>query len=113
MGLQEKLENTRVVIRSRKSKDRQCNGQMKKDKRANNDLQNISQQIKVWQYEPTNNQGWTQILQKGYHFLIHIISDFRKPPLYRMWLMYFIRHTGNVVSNSSPDGRESNLHPMC
>ena len=39
-GLWEKFEDTKGVIRSRKSKkDRQYNGQIKKDKRTNNDLQ--------------------------------------------------------------------------
>jgi len=35
-----------VVIRSRKSKDRQHNGQKKKIKRTNNDLQNTKQKTK-------------------------------------------------------------------
>jgi hypothetical protein len=34
------FEDTKGVIRIRKSKDRQHNGQMKKDKRTNTDLQN-------------------------------------------------------------------------
>ena len=45
-NLLEKLEDTKGVIRSRKSKDRQHNGQKKKDKRTNNDLQNITQKTK-------------------------------------------------------------------
>jgi len=42
------LEDTKVVlvIRSRKSKYRQYNGQKKEDKRTNNDLQNITQKTK-------------------------------------------------------------------
>ena len=41
---QKEFEATKVVIRIRKSKDdRQYNGQMKMDKRTNNDLQNIIQ----------------------------------------------------------------------
>ena len=40
------FEDTRVVIRSRKSKDRQCNCQKKKDKMSNNDLQNTIQKTK-------------------------------------------------------------------
>jgi hypothetical protein len=35
------FEDTKRVIRSRKSKDRHYNGQKKKDKRTNNDAQNI------------------------------------------------------------------------
>ena len=39
----EKFENTKGVIRSRKSKkDSQHNGQMKKSKRTNNDLESIT-----------------------------------------------------------------------
>ena len=42
-GKQEKFEDTTGVIRSHKSKkDRQHNGKKKKDKRTNNDLQNIT-----------------------------------------------------------------------
>ena len=43
----EKLENIKGVIRSRKSKtNRQYNGQVKKHKRTNNDLQSITQKTK-------------------------------------------------------------------
>ena len=38
----EMFEDTKGVIRSRKSKERQYNGQKKKDKRTNNGLQNIT-----------------------------------------------------------------------
>jgi len=41
--MQEKFEDSKGVIRSRKLKDRQHNGQNKRDKRTNNDLQNITQ----------------------------------------------------------------------
>ena len=42
----QEFEDTKGVIRIRKSKkDRQHNGQKKKDKRTNNDLQNIAQKI--------------------------------------------------------------------
>ena len=40
--LQEELEDTKEVIRIRKSKDRQRNNQKKRVKRTNNDLQNIT-----------------------------------------------------------------------
>jgi len=43
---EEKIEDTKEVIRIRKSKDRQYNGQQKKNKRTNNDLQNTSQKTK-------------------------------------------------------------------
>jgi hypothetical protein len=39
-----KLEETKWVVKSRKLKnDRQCNHQMKKDKKTNNDLQSTLQ----------------------------------------------------------------------
>jgi hypothetical protein len=45
---QKEFEDTTGVIRIRKSKkDRQHNGQKKKDKRTNNDLQNTTQKTKV------------------------------------------------------------------
>ena len=40
--VQGEFEDTTGVIRIRKSKNRQHNGQKKKDKRTNNDLQNIT-----------------------------------------------------------------------
>ena len=43
----EKLNDTKTVIRNRKSKkDRQYNGQTKKDKWTNNQVQNTTQKIK-------------------------------------------------------------------
>ena len=45
---EEKISDTKGVIRIYKSKkNRQHNGQMKKDKRTNNELQHISQKIKA------------------------------------------------------------------
>ena len=45
--LEEEYDDTKWVIRIRKSKkDSQQNGQMKKDKRTNNDLQNITHKTK-------------------------------------------------------------------
>jgi hypothetical protein len=41
-----KFEDTKGEIRSRKSKDRQYNGQNKKNKVRNNDLQNIHIKLK-------------------------------------------------------------------
>jgi len=44
----EKFEDTKGVVRSRKSKkDRQYNGQKKKKKKTNNDPQNITQKTKA------------------------------------------------------------------
>ena len=39
-------KDTKGVIRSRKLKDRQYNGQMKRGKQTSNDVQNITQKIK-------------------------------------------------------------------
>jgi peptidyl-tRNA hydrolase len=48
MVIYEELEDTKGVIRIRKSKkNRQHNGQKKKDKRTNNDLQNIHIKLKI------------------------------------------------------------------
>ena len=49
--MKEEFVDTKGVIRIRKSKDRQRNGQKKKDKRANNDLQSIIQNTKNQQHE--------------------------------------------------------------
>ena len=43
----EEFEDTKGVIRIRKLKDRQHNDQKKKDKRTNNDLQNIHIKLKI------------------------------------------------------------------
>ena len=39
-------QDTKGIIRSSKSKDRQYNGQQKKNKRTSNDLQDITQKTK-------------------------------------------------------------------
>ena len=44
--MKEKFEDNKRLIRSRISKDRQYNGQQKKNKRTKNDLQNIRQKTK-------------------------------------------------------------------
>ena len=43
---EKEFEDTKSVVRICKSKDRQHNGQKKKDKRTNNDLQNITYKTK-------------------------------------------------------------------
>jgi hypothetical protein len=43
--MQKEIGDTKKVIRIRKLKDRQCSGQ-KKDKRTNNDMQNITHKTK-------------------------------------------------------------------
>ena len=58
MCIQEELEDTKGVIRIRKSKDRQHNDQRKNDKRTNNYLQNTTQKTKdrVYNSNPTKKQ---------------------------------------------------------
>jgi len=52
-SLSEEFEDTKGVIRIRKSKkNRQHNGQKKKYHRTNNDLQNIHIQLKIELHEP-------------------------------------------------------------
>jgi hypothetical protein len=43
----EKFEDTKGVIRNRKLKDRQHNGQKKNDKRTINDLQTLHRKLKI------------------------------------------------------------------
>jgi hypothetical protein len=69
---QEELEDTKGVIRIRKSKkNKRHNGWKKKYKRTDNDLQNMHIKLKTEKHEPTKNPGWTQVLRKGRQFLIH------------------------------------------
>ena len=61
----EEIEDIKLVIRIRKSKkDRQHNGQKKKDKRTNNDLQNITHKAK-------DREARTQVLRNGKQSLFH------------------------------------------
>ena len=55
---QEEFEDTKGVIRTRKSKkNRRYNGQKKKYKRTNNDLQNIHIKLKIEKHEPIKTRG--------------------------------------------------------
>jgi len=47
--IQEKFEDTKGAIRSRKSNDRQYNSEKKKNKMTNNDVQNTTQKTKITQ----------------------------------------------------------------
>jgi hypothetical protein len=59
---EEELEDTKGVIRIRKTKDRQHNGQKKKDKRTNNYLQNMTQKTKDRVTRtPIKNRRWTYL----------------------------------------------------
>ena len=62
-----RFEDTKEVIRGRKSKDRQYNGQKKNAKGTNNDLQNII--IESKRSSNTKKLGQTQVLRKGKQFL--------------------------------------------
>ena len=56
--LEEEFEDTKGVIRIRKlQKDRQHNGQKKKDKGTNNDLQTLRRKLKIEQIEPNLKPG--------------------------------------------------------
>ena len=66
MGYEEEFEDTKGVIRIRKSKkDRQRNGQKKKGKIANNDLHNINTKLRSSNTNPTKNRERIQMLRKG------------------------------------------------
>ena len=55
IGWKNSLKIPKGVIRSCKSKDRQYNGQKKKEERTNNDLQNITESVKHRRYEIFNS----------------------------------------------------------
>ena len=64
---QEQFEDTKWVIRSRKSKnDRRCPGQNKKDKRTNNYLQHNTHNTTYW-----GNQRHLKSCGKGKYLLFH------------------------------------------
>jgi hypothetical protein len=64
---QEEFADTKRVIRIRKSKDRQDNGQKKKNKRTNNDLQNIHIKLKNGKHEPHLKAGSIREKNKCIH----------------------------------------------
>ena len=59
----------RYLTRIGKSKDRQHNGQTKKDKRTNNDLQSTAQKTND---RAPRTWGWTKVLWKGKQFLLYL-----------------------------------------
>ena len=73
ISLKDKFEDTKGLIRSGKSKkDRQYNGQQKKDKKIDNDLQkNYTENKSVSYKNITKKRVWTQVLRKGYQFQLH------------------------------------------
>jgi hypothetical protein len=69
----EEFEDNKGVIIIRKSKDRQHNGQQKKYKRTNNDLQSITHKTKDLVTRTPLKTGCelTQVLRKGKQFRLH------------------------------------------
>ena len=57
MTTKKKFEDTKGVSSSRKSKDRQCNAQKKKNKRSNNVRKTLRRKLNIEQKEPHLNTG--------------------------------------------------------
>ena len=49
--IEEKFEDTKRMIRSRKSKNRQCDDQKKKNYMTNNELQVLHRKLKIEEHE--------------------------------------------------------------
>ena len=80
-AFQEEFEDTKGVIRIRKSKkDRHHNGKKKKGKRTNNDLQNITHKTKDWETRTPQNSGmvssscFTTVSRRGTLVTIPVIN---------------------------------------
>jgi hypothetical protein len=68
----EEFEDTKVVIRIRKSRrNRKHNGEMEKDKRTNNDLQNTTQKTKDRATGTPLRSGVKLGAPEGYQFPLH------------------------------------------
>ena len=78
---EEEFEDTKGVIRIRKSKERQHNGQKKKDKRTNNDLQNTTQK--------TEDQA-TRSPKVKIRYKVHITKFINFYPSYTGDLVWFL-----------------------
>jgi hypothetical protein len=69
----EEFEDTKVVIRIRKSRrNRKHNGEMEKDKRTNNDLQNTTQKTKDRATGTPLRSGVKLGAPEGYQFPLHL-----------------------------------------
>jgi len=67
--VQEDFEDTKG---GNQNPDRQHNGQKKKDKRTNSDVQNIHIKLKIEQHEPTKTRGGElRCFWKGKQWLLH------------------------------------------
>jgi hypothetical protein len=64
LWIEEKFKDIKKVIRIHKSKERQYNGQMKNDKKTNNDLQTLHRKLKI-DTNLTKNWGLTRVIRKG------------------------------------------------
>ena len=68
----QKFEDTKGRIRICISKkNRKHNGQKKKNKRTNNDQQNMHIKLRLSNTNPTKYGEWTLVLRKGKQFLLH------------------------------------------
>ena len=84
---EEKVEDTNEVARSHRSKDRQHNGQMKKDKQRS--TKHYTENKRSSNTNPTYNLGWTQVLRISMQILIHIhlSSHSCYKPGDKLWMM--------------------------
>ena len=73
----EKFVDAKRIVGSHKSKDRQCNGQTKKDKMINSGLQKkLHRKLKIEQHESNLKLGL--ILQSGCTKYLNATNIFRK-----------------------------------
>jgi len=73
-GVEEKFEDTKGLIRSRKSKkDRQHNGQRKqKDTGKITIYKTLHRKLMIEKHEPHLKPGRTRVLLKGKQFMLHM-----------------------------------------
>jgi len=71
---QEEFEDTEVVIRIRKSKNRQHNGQKKKHKRTNNNLQNTTRKTKDRETRTTLKTGVNSGAPEGLALAVPLVT---------------------------------------
>jgi hypothetical protein len=63
LWIEEKFKDIKDVIRIRKSKNRQYNGQMKNDKKTSNDLQTLHRKLKI-DTNLTENWGLNRVIRR-------------------------------------------------
>ena len=69
--IQKEFEDIKCAIIIHKSKDRQRNGQQKKNKRTNNDLQNTAENKRSSNTNTTENRWWNHVFRKGKQFMFY------------------------------------------